>query len=412
MNKHIFLFLTLIGSLILGNSCWGQLKTGTWQGQLKLQEQLLLPFDFEIQSDRNQQFFINNDSETIKMDVILDTKDSLIIAFPNFNSRLHLTKNNKKTLTGFWINFNKSKDYTLNCIIRYGSKNHPIYETKSTVFNEKQTLPDKWKVEFENGTADAYQAIGLFKENESNNLSGTFATETGDYRFLSGKLFKDSLLLSCFDGAHAYLFLGKFIDTTTINGNFYSGKHWSTSWTGIVNENFELKNPDSITYLLDSSAFHFSSYNLDSTLFSSSQHVFDNKVTVVQLMGTWCPNCMDESLYLQELHKKYKERGLTVIGVAYEVGGSFSNYRQNIERFKNNNNIDYLITIGGGASKDLASQQFPNLNKVSAFPTTIILDKKGNVVRIHTGFYGPSTGIYYEKYTEGMENLIIDLLSE
>ena len=411
MNKQIFLFLTLIGSLLLGTYCWGQLKPGTWEGQLKLQEHLLLPFDFEIRSYRNQHFFINNDSESIKMDIILDTKDSLILAFPNFNSRLHLTKNNKKTLTGFWINFNKSKDYTVNCVIRYVSKNHAISRIKSTVFNETQTLPEKWEVSFNDGNGSTYPAIGLFHKNLST-LTGTFATETGDYRYLKGKIYKDSLILSCFDGAHAYLFLGKFIDSITIDGTFYSGKHWSTTWSGKANKNFELQDPDAITFLTDSSTFNFSSYNSDSSSFNFPSSAFNDKVTIIQLMGTWCPNCMDESRYLQELYNEYNKQGLNVIGVAYEIGNSFLNYKENIDRFKNKNNINYLITIGGKASKELASQQFYQLNKISAFPTAIILDKTGKVRSIHTGFYGPGTGIYYENYTSKMENLILDLLSE
>ena len=52
------------------------------------------------------------------------------------------------------------------------------------------------------------------------------------------------------------------------------------------------------------------------------------------------------------------------------------------------------------------------LNKVMGFPTTIIIDKKGVVRKIHTGFSGPGTGVYYEKYIAGFENFINKLIKE
>jgi thiol-disulfide isomerase/thioredoxin len=394
------------------STCWGQLKSGKWIGRLELQTDLFLPFDFERVEGVDKPYYIHNGTESISMDIVLETEDSLILTFPNFKSNLFLTKQNNQTLCGYWLNYNKGSDYKIPCIIRYENKKTQINYSKSTVFNSKHVLPEKWEVTFDDGSGSTDKAIGLFHQDKQKKLSGTFATETGDYRFLTGHLFKDSLLLSCFDGAHAYLFLAKFKNSTTVEGTFYSGKHWSTKWSGLVNETFELNHPDSITYLVDTSEFKFSSYHLDSTLFNFSASENNNQVTLIQLMGTWCPNCMDESRYLQELYAKYHSEGLNIIAVAYEIENSFSNYKQNIERFKNKNEIEYLFTVGGKASKVLASQQFPYLNKISAFPTSIIIDKKGNIRRIHTGFYGPSTGIYYENYTEKMENLILQLLLE
>ncbi len=394
------------------SKCWGQLKSGKWIGTLEIQTGLFLPFDFSKSESINNQYYIHNSTESISMDIIMETADSLILTFPNFKSNLFFTKENNKTLTGYWLNYNKGPDYKIPCVIHYESKRIKTNNTKSIVFDTKQLLPEKWEVTFDDGSGSTDKAIGLFHQNQQKQLIGTFATETGDYRFLRGKLFKDSLLLSCFDGAHAYLFVAKFNNPTSIDGIFYSGKHWSTKWTGTVNESFELNHPDSITYLVDSSELKFSSYYLDSTVFNFSASENNNEVTVIQLMGTWCPNCMDESRFLQELYAKYHNDGLNIIAVAYEIENSFSNYKQNIERFQNKNGIEYLITIGGKASKELASKQFPYLNKISAFPTSIIIDKKGNIRKIHTGFYGPSTGVYYENYTEKIENLIIQLLSE
>jgi hypothetical protein len=50
------------------------------------------------------------------------------------------------------------------------------------------------------------------------------------------------------------------------------------------------------------------------------------------------------------------------------------------------------------------------LNKISAFPTTIIIDREGKVNTIHTGFSGPATGKAYLEFTQKNEKLLEQLL--
>lgn len=87
-------------------------------------------------------------------------------------------------------------------------------------------LTGQWACTF--GLADddgdePYPAVGEFKQS-GNQLTGTFLTETGDYRFLEGTVQGDKLYLSCFDGAHAFLFQGKINADSSLSGAFYSGK--------------------------------------------------------------------------------------------------------------------------------------------------------------------------------------------
>ena len=56
-------------------------------------------------------------------------------------------------------------------------------------------------------------------------VTGTFLTETGDYRYLEGVVDGDSLKLSCFDGSHAFLFHAA-LDQDSFRGRFWSGTHW------------------------------------------------------------------------------------------------------------------------------------------------------------------------------------------
>jgi len=52
------------------------------------------------------------------------------------------------------------------------------------------------------------------------------------------------------------------------------------------------------------------------------------------------------------------------------------------------------------------------LLKIRLFPNNIFIDKKGMVRKIHTGFYGPGTGMYYTNYVRETEALLDGLLNE
>ena len=52
------------------------------------------------------------------------------------------------------------------------------------------------------------------------------------------------------------------------------------------------------------------------------------------------------------------------------------------------------------------------LKDIIGFPTTIIIDKKGDVRKIHTGFSGPGTGEHYIEFISEFEKLTNDLLAE
>jgi len=54
----------------------------------------------------------------------------------------------------------------------------------------------------------------------------------------------------------------------------------------------------------------------------------------------------------------------------------------------------------------------PALNGIAAFPTTLFIDRKGNVRKVHTGFSGPATGKFYDEFKKEFNRLIDQLVSE
>ena len=241
-------------------------------------------------------------------------------------------------------------------------------------------------------------------------MNGTFLTETGDYRFLAGVVSDDSLYLSCFDGSHAFLF--KALLNDTLSGKFFSGKHWQSEWTAERNETFELKSPDELTYIVDDQPVEFSLKDLKGNDYNFPNDQLKGKVVIIQIMGTWCPNCLDETIFYTELYETYHEDGLEIISIGYENGDEFTDYVANIQRLKEKLDLDFTFLVGGRANKVLASEQFSMLNEIISFPTSIYVDRHGMVKRIHTGFNGPGTGVYYQEYVESTYSLIESLLAD
>ena len=75
-------------------------------------------------------------------------------------------------------------------------------------------------------------------------------------------------------------------------------------------------------------------------------------------------------------------------------------------------NVGYDYVIAGVYDKKEAAKTLPMLNHIISFPTTIFIDKKGKVRKIHTGFSGPATGNYYEEFVDNFNSFMNQLLNE
>ena len=411
--KLFLVFLVFLFSVV----CFSQqdkktnINTGRWSGSLNLNSVDVLPFRIKVLKKKSTfHFFIYNGKEKIEMDPISYVNDSLHVAFPYFNSKLVFSVNTKNYISGYWVNFNKGENYKIPFSARHVKKScFSVFQDRST----QLSVDGKWKVEFAPKTDYSYPAIGLFSQKKnSNHLTGTFLTETGDYRFLEGQTKKDSLVLSCFDGSHAFLFKAAMVNKDSLSGRFLSGKHWETNWNAVKNQSFTLSSPEKLTYLVNGETISFGLKRLDGTLFSYPQDVSKNKVVILQIMGSWCPNCLDETLFYKTLYDKYHDKGLEIISIAYEIGENFDDYVTRVQKLKNKLSLDFTFLIGGKASKSLASQHFNGLNEIVSFPTSIFIDKQGEVVRVHTGFNGPGTGAHYTNYKRKTTMLLEYLLAQ
>jgi len=406
MKFHfILLFVLLFCSGFAQTEDQPKLSRGSWISELQLNDSTVLPFNLTIRGGAS--FIIKNGEEEIHLEKVKIKDDSVHVSFPYFNSKLVFKVLNKKAIKGYWVNYNKGDNYKIpfSSIKQRGSRFSFIHRTNAPI-----NVGGKWRVVFEPGKPFSYPAVGLFRQKENKtSVSATFLTETGDYRFLEGNCSDDSLYLSCFDGSHAFLFHAR-LQNDSLMGRFYSGNHWESRWVGKKDPDYQLTSPDELTHVVANDAFHFKLKTPGGDDFIFPNKEYENKVTIIQIMGSWCPNCLDEVQYYKELYNKYHDQGLEIISVCYETGSGFDDYVANINRLKNKLDLEFTFLVGGGANKGLASEHFSMLNEVISFPTSIFIGKDAKVKRVHTGFNGPGTGDYYREYIKKTNALLESLL--
>jgi peroxiredoxin len=173
-----------------------------------------------------------------------------------------------------------------------------------------------------------------------------------------------------------------------------------------------LRNADSITKQIDEKPVTFSLKDIENNTYNFPNETTKNQVVIIQLMGTWCPNCMDETVFLEQLYADYHQAGLEIISIGYEVGADFTAQATKIKRLQERYHITHPLLVGGKADKKIACAQFNMVNEISAFPTALYIGKDGRIRRIHTGFSGPGTGQIYTAFEKETRLLIERLLAE
>lgn len=364
-----------------------------------------LPFNFELKKEKHHFIMtIINGDERIVVDEISHSGDSMFMRLPLFDSEIRV-KLSEGAMTGDFINYSRKTNQR----IIFRAEEGISYRFREPEANQTINISGKWETDFSPGTIDSSKAIGVFEQRENGMVRATFLTPSGDYRFLEGCVTRDSLFLSCFDGAHAFLFTAR-VTGNTMQGLFLSGNHSREKFSALRNERYQLPDPYTLTYLKTGyDRFDFSLPDLDSHLVSLQDERFRNKVVIVQIMGSWCPNCMDESAFFSKVYEQYQPKGLEIVGLAFEKTTDFSKSVSNVSRLKDKYRIAYPLLIG---KRDSVTQALPMLTKIKGYPTTVFIDRKGIVRKIYTGFSGPATGDSYIKYKEDFFRLIEKLLVE
>ena len=400
--KTVFLISTLFS--VQQGIC----QTTSYVAALKRNDGLLIPFSIQQQVTKGKlSWVIKNGTEKIRVDNFNYTGDSILIQMPVFESQFRVVKK-EKIFEGIWMKNGSVKNSLLPFTAKPGNKKFGV--PAKAVFN----ISGRWAVKFA-GNKNGEISVGEFVQ-KGNILTGTFLNATGDYRYLEGTVKKDSMYLSAFDGGHAFLFTAKIENNKTISsGVFYSGASYKEEWSAVKDATAKVP-AESVAMFVKpgEESLHFRFKNLDGKTVSITDDKFKNKVVIIQLMGSWCPNCMDETAFLSEYYNKNKQRGIEVIALAYEYSTDWERSTKSLKKFQQRYNVQYeILNTEVTVSDSLRTEKtLPEVTPIKFFPSSIILDKKGKIRKLDTGFNGPATGEHHLAYKKEFEELIDSLLKE
>ncbi|MEY4107649.1 MAG: hypothetical protein RL181_1991 [Bacteroidota bacterium] len=427
----------LVGGCVEAERTYSTLPPGVWRGVLKLVQVPVtpnpkgeplpdkvnlkfeevtageLPFTFEVKYATPDSFYIelrNGEERILLSDISFGRnpatgQDTFLFRFPVYQAYLKGVFS-ENVLEGEWVDLTRD-DYRIPFLARHGRAHRFTTLKKEPIAD----ISGKWETYFETDTDKPYPAIGEFRQ-KGNYLEGTFLTETGDYRFLEGTVQGNKAYLSAFDGAHAFLFEAKILDDGSMIGGFRSGHRYQCAWEAKRNPDFTLRDPHALTLLKPGfSTFSFRFKNPEGREVTLDDPAFQGKVKIVQVMGTWCPNCRDESDFLVEYLRENPSDQLAVVALAFERFKDEARAMQQLKDYQKSMGIPYPILYAGPSDKKEAAKALPMLESVVAFPTLILLDKSNRVRKIHTGYSGPATS-GYAAFKEDFSRSVQELLGE
>lgn len=336
---------------------------------------------------------------------------SLTLEFAHYGARIEaIVTEAGKRLEGTWTRTLRGPE-PARLVFHAVHGDAPRFEPAAAPPSEAAPVPPiggRWDVDFAD---DDDPAIGVFEQHEDGAVTGTFLTPTGDKRHLEGRLDGRELRLSGFDGGQALLVRGRLLDDGSLAGELWSRDAYHDTFTAVRNDDARLPDGFALTEWIDGVPLdRVRLRDLDGRERTLADPAFAGAARIVEVMGTWCPNCGDSATLLAELHERYQARGLSVVGVAFEFSDDFARSAALVSAFRERYGVRFPVLIGGVAQGDRVREALPFLGGIRAYPTTIFLDAKGRITAVHTGFAGPATGEAHEElraeFVERIEALL------
>ena len=430
-------------------------RNGQWRAILQRKDGNNIAFNFEVKDSAGKKvLYIRNAGERLLVDDISREGDSVIIRLPFYESQLRAAVTKEGNLEGVWLRHLADSYQVVPFRAFYGEafrfaaggaagmagagaatggdgKGAGASGGGSATGGDGKgtgasggaaatggtaaggvSVAGRWAAVFHSANGkDTTFRVGEFQQ-QGSRVTGTFLDAGGDLRYLEGVVIGDSLKLSCFDGTHAYFFTAKIDGNSLSGGEYFAGPTAHEIWTAQKDDNAKLEDQFAMTKWKKDAPFTFSFKDLNGNAVSLSEPRFKGKVVLVQLMGSWCPNCMDETRFLSGFYDEYQSKGVEIVALAYERSTDFARSQTSLRSFQQRFQVKYPMLITGVAVGDpqRAEKTLPQLERIVNFPTTIFVDKAGRIAKIHTGFSGPGTGEHYEDQKKEIYATVNELL--
>jgi thiol-disulfide isomerase/thioredoxin len=375
---------------------------GHWRINISLQDKTLPVIVKLKKQGPSLSGFLVNSKEKIPLEGQIDKGEFFFQIGANYAEFRGKLKDGE--LKGFWIRTNK-----LGYKVPFtGTKTsitdlYKKYESSNLPFN----FTGNWKIKLN----ESKTGLGVFKQIGSR-VHGSILTTTGDYRYLDGYIKGSKLTLTGFDGVFSYV-MTLLVNGESFSGIMQAGKAYKQEISGVKDSEFKLEDPLSLTGMTKTKIDPFKYATFDDKIVDFSNPEYLNKVKVIQVFGSWCPNCLDETQYFVEWQNKNsaKLNDVKFIAMAFEKFETPELAVKALRKTKAKMKMNYPIILADYKSTKTVQEHLP-LTNFLAFPTTIILNKKNEVIKVHTGFSGQATGIFFDQFTNMYNDTIDKLIKE
>lgn len=418
MKIKNLLSLTAVGAVLFSNSLFAQnkpLTNGKWRGEFKVGE-IAVPFNFEVTNGTESAptLTATNGDRRDDFKVKHISKDSIQVTLNTFETAWFAKIENDGSLSGVQKSLIAGNNGRVLSFTAQPGKSYRFVEPGKEVA-PKADLSGKWVVKIKsNPSANGKQSpdrVAVF-EQKGNKLNGIILTVSGDSRELEGNVQGDEFVLSGFTGSSPAYVKGKIIDGKTISGSIGASAE-PIQFEGIKDDNAALPDAYALTFLKPGyDKLDFTFPDINGNLVSLSDEKYKGKVVVIEIMGTWCPNCIDQVQFLAPWFKENKAKGVEAIGLAFEAKDDLQFAKGTLTKLKSRYDIQYDLLFAGKVGGDVIAEKLPAIDKFLAYPTTIIVGRDGKVKEIHTGFSGKGTGQFYQDYVNKWNEDLAKLIAE
>jgi thiol-disulfide isomerase/thioredoxin len=389
----------------IASSAWGQSVEGTWDATVTVNN-VSVPFKIEIDGTGVDvhSYFFNGDDRVNPSNSGTFQNGSLTLNFDSYATKLEATLKDG-TLTG-----------------TYGGATGNAYAFQAKRHNS--SLPDVgdqhvadisglWEIQVKSPKGET--AWHFVVNQTGAKIDAAILRVDGDTGTLSGNFKDGKFILSHFTGERPF-----YVEVTPqSDGNLQlqiASFHDTQMLLALRPAEARARNlappddPTQHTKVKDpAQPLRFSFPDLNGRIVSNADEQFQGKVVLVNVTGSWCPNCHDEAPFLEELYRKYHGQGLEIVALDFEQAEqlqSLSRARAFIKRY----GIEYTYLIAGEPSQ--LNEKIPEAENLNAWPTTFFIGRNGLVRSVHTGFTSKASGELDSHMKDSVRNEIVQLLSE
>jgi thiol-disulfide isomerase/thioredoxin len=376
----------------------GAPPSGAWDGIVTVNG-VEVPFRFELALQRGKASgaFFNGD-ERVRSTAGTFSDAALSLDFAHYQSRLSAT----------WADGRLAGSYERPGST-YGFSAVPHTAAVRPATGVAPSIAGPWEMAVKSPKGES--AWRLFVRQSGAQVSASILRVDGDTGLLEGSYQGGRFVLSHFSGARPLL-----LELTPSEDDLSIVENGKTHYTAVRSEVARSRNlpepadPARWTTLRDpTEPLRFSGKTLGGDEVNESDPRFKGKVVVLDIMGSWCPNCHDEAPYLAALDRKYRKRGLVVVSLSFEDAEQLKNpsrLRAFIERY----GVEHTVLLGGEPAE--LKQKLPQAVNCNTWPVTFFIGRDGLVRSIHAGFAGKATGEAHEDLKQELSALVERLLAE